>query len=195
MVAMGRTGVATRVDRLWLGSESRAIPNAAARPGSFDAGGADKEADMFRTFDGTFWIGSLLVGLALAIVVATMRSVEVPILGNGRLALLAVGLLGLAACTTVGSMTTPGEASQFVDWSRPTSVFGLAMGLLATAILIVGLIGIEPVFRPLAQMVPAAVATGEGAAQRLAIVALGAIIAAKWIVGIALTTVHVLRPG
>ncbi len=150
---------------------------------------------MFRSFDGTFWAGTLLVVLALGIVAATLRSVDLPILGSGRLALLAVGLLGLAACTVVGSGTEPGQASQFVDWSHPTSAFGAALGLAAMAILVVGLIGFEPVLRPLAQLVPTAVASGEGAAQRLAIVALGAIILAKWVIGIALTGIHILRIG
>jgi hypothetical protein len=150
---------------------------------------------MFRTFDGTFWIGTLFVALALGIVVATMRSVEIPVLGSGRLALLAVGLLGLAACMTVGNVSAPGGASEFIDWTRPTGAFGAAFGLAAMAIVVVGLIGFEPVFRPVAQFVPAAVAAGEGATQRLAIVALGAIIAVKWLLGIALTTFHVLRPA
>jgi hypothetical protein len=150
---------------------------------------------MFRTFDGTFWVGTLFVAVALGIVIATMRSVDIPILGTGRLALLAVGLVGLAACTTVGNVTAPGGPSEFVDITRPTGAVGAAFGIAAMAIVVLGLIGIEPVFRPLAGLVPTAVAAGEGATQRLAIVALGVIIALKWLVGLALTTVHVLRPG
>jgi hypothetical protein len=150
---------------------------------------------MFRAFDGTFWLGTLLVGAALAIVAATFRSQDLPVIGNGRLALLAVGLLGLGACTVVGSGSGPREAAAFVDFTRPASAFGATLGFAAMAVLVIGLIGFEPVFSPLAQIVPTAVATGEGAAQRLAIVALGGIIALKWAVGIVLTTIHVLRLG
>jgi hypothetical protein len=150
---------------------------------------------MFRAFDGTFWLGTVLVALALAIVLATLRSVEIPVLGSGRLALLVVGALGLAACMTVGSGTTVVDGRTVFDMSSPVTLVGTAFGLLAFALVVAGLIGLEPILRPVGQFLPGAVATGEGAVQRIAIVMLGGLIAAKWLIGFALTTFHLLRVG
>ena len=146
---------------------------------------------MLRAFDGPFWLGTALTGLALAIVVATVASISIPIIGSGRLAVLVVGALGLAACMVAGSNIT--DAAGKLDTSSPTWIFGAGLGILAFALVLVGLIGFEPILRPVGQLLPASLASGEGATQRIAIVALGALIALKWVIGVALTTLHVLK--
>jgi hypothetical protein len=148
---------------------------------------------MLRAFDGSFWAGTAFVAVALAIVAAVATSTPVPVLGSGRLALLAVGALGLAACMSVGSGTAVVDGKTVFDVTAPATLVGTAFGLLSFAIVVVGLIGFEPILRPVGQFLPGAVATGEGAVQRIAIVALGGVIAAKWLIGLALTTLHVLK--
>lgn len=146
---------------------------------------------MLRAFDGPFWVGTAFVGLALAIVYATVASISIPVLGSGRLALLAVGGLGLAACTVAGSNIT--DASGKLDVSSPTWIFGLVLGIVAFGLVVVGLVGFEPILRPIGQLLPGSIASGEGAEQRVAIVALGGLVALKWVIGVALTTLHVLK--
>jgi hypothetical protein len=152
---------------------------------------AHEETIMLRAFDGPFWLGTVLVGLALAIVVATIASISIPVLGTGRLALLAVGGIGLAACMANGVNIT--DSMGKLDTGSPTWIFGAGLGILAFAIVLVGLVGVEPILRPVGQLLPGSVASGEGAEQRIAIVALGALIALKWVIGVAVTTLHVLK--
>jgi hypothetical protein len=146
---------------------------------------------MLRAFDGPFWLGTVLVGLALAIVVATVASISIPIIGTGRLALLAVGALGFGACMVAGSNLT--DATGKLDMTSPTWIFGAGLGILAFGLVLIGLVGFEPVLRPVGQLLPTSVATGEGATERIAIAALGALIALKWVIGLAVTTLHVLK--
>ena len=148
---------------------------------------------MLREFDGSFWAGTALVAVALAIVAAVATSTPVPVLGSGRLALVAVGALGLAACMSIGSGTTVVDGKTVFDVTSPVTLVGTAFGLVAFGLVLVGLLGFEPILRPVGQLLPGAVATGEGAVQRIAIVALGVLIATKWVIGLVLTTLHVLK--
>lgn len=150
---------------------------------------------MLREFDGSFWAGTALVALALAIVAAVATSTPIPVLGSGRLALLAVGGLGLAACMAVGSGTTVVDGKTVFDVTAPVTFVGMVFGLVAFALVVVGLVGFEPILRPVGQLLPGAIAGGEGGVQRVAIVALGVLIATKWLIGLVLTTAHVLKLG
>jgi hypothetical protein len=144
---------------------------------------------MARAFDGSFFIGAGFVLGSLGLAWAALSNPALPIIGSGRGALLAVGLIGLAGCTVGGLPHTT-----VVDWSHPMIVVGTALGIAALAIILAGLLGWDAVLRPVAQLVPGGLVRSPSTEQ-LAIIALAGVIALKWLISTAWTAVEVASPG
>jgi hypothetical protein len=137
---------------------------------------------MIRLGDSTFLLGSLLVLVALAIAVATIMKVDLPVIGAGAGALLAVAIIGMAGCAVGGISQAP-----TLGWTAPTIVFGTVLGVAALLIIGAGIFGWAPVLEPIGKLVPGQIAPLNAA--QTATFALAAVIAVKWIVavGMALT--------
>jgi hypothetical protein len=144
---------------------------------------------MARAFDGSFLVGAGFVLGSLGLAWAALSNPALPIIGSGRGALLAVGLIGLAGCSVGGLPHTP-----VVDWGHPVVILGSALGIAALAIIVAGLLGWEAVLRPVAQVLPGTMARS-ASTEQLAIMALAGVIALKWLIGIAWTAVAVASPG
>ena len=134
---------------------------------------------MVKLFDTTFLTGSALVLLALGVAFLAITRDQLPIIGTGVGALLAVAAIGMAGCAVGGISQAPA-----LGWTAPTIVFGTVLGLVAILIIAAGVFGWTPVLEPIARFVPgqAAVATPV----TTAIFALAVLIAVKWVVAIGL---------
>jgi len=134
---------------------------------------------MVKLFDTTFLTGSALVLLALGVAFLAITRDQLPIIGTGVGALLAVAAIGMAGCAVGGISQAPA-----LGWTAPTIVFGTVLGLVAILIIAAGVFGWTPVLEPIARFVPgqAAVATPI----TTAIFALAVLIAVKWVVAIGL---------
>jgi hypothetical protein len=132
---------------------------------------------MVKLFDTTFLTGSALVLLALGVAFLAITRDQLPIIGTGVGALLAVAAIGMAGCAVGGISQAPA-----LGWTAPTIVFGTVLGLVAILIIAAGVFGWTPVLEPIARFVPgqAAVATPV----TTAIFALAVLIAVKWVVAI-----------
>jgi len=144
---------------------------------------------MTRAFDGSFFVGAGFVLGSLGLAWGALSNPALPVIGSGRGALLAVGLIGLAGCTVGGLPHTP-----VVDWGHPMIMLGTALGIAALAIILAGLLGWDAVLRPVAQVVPGSL-VGSASTEQLAIVALAGVIALKWLIGTVWTAVQVAAPG
>ena len=128
----------------------------------------------------SFLLGTVGVVVTLWLAWIALTSDSVPIVGTTRGALIAIAIVGMAACAVGGIGQAP-----IIGWSHPITIFGIVVGVLALVIAGAGLFGWDGLVRPAAGVVPigtAMVATTE----RLAIGLLAAVIAVKWIVGIPL---------
>ena len=132
---------------------------------------------MVKLFDGTFMLGSILVIAALAIALAALLKVDLPLVGFGTGALLAVAVVGMAGCAVGGISQAPA-----LGWTAPTVIFGTVLGVVALLVIAAGTFGWTPVLEPIARFVPAKLAPLTNA--QLAIFALAALIAVKWVVAI-----------
>jgi hypothetical protein len=132
---------------------------------------------MVKLFDGTFMLGSILVIAALAIALAALLKVDLPLVGFGTGALLAVAVVGMAGCAVGGISQAPA-----LGWTAPTVLFGTVLGVVALLVIAAGAFGWTPVLEPIARFVPAQLAPLTNA--QLAIFALAALIAVKWVVAI-----------
>jgi hypothetical protein len=132
---------------------------------------------MVKLFDGTFLLGSALVVVALAIAVAALMKIDLPILGAGAGALLAVAAIGMAGCAVGGISQAPA-----IGWTAPMILVGTVLGIAALLIIAAGLFGWTPVLEPIGRFVPAGIAPLTGA--QTAIFALAAVIAVKWVIAI-----------
>jgi len=132
---------------------------------------------MVKLFDTTFLTGSALVLLALGVAFLAITRDQLPIIGTGVGALLAVAAIGMAGCAVGGISQAPA-----LGWTAPTIVFGTVLGLVAILIIVAGVFGLTPVLEPIALFVPgqATVATPV----TTAIFALAVLIAVKWVVAI-----------
>jgi hypothetical protein len=132
---------------------------------------------MVKLFDTTFLTGSALVLLALGVAFLAITRDQLPIIGTGVGALLAVAAIGMAGCAVGGISQAPA-----LGWTAPTIVFGTVLGLVAILIIAAGVFGWTPVLEPIARFEPgqAAVATPV----TTAIFALAVLIAVKWVVAI-----------
>jgi hypothetical protein len=138
---------------------------------------------MIKLFDGTFLAGTLLVVLALAIAVLAAAGRDLPWLGSGRGALIAVAVVGMAGCAIGGISQAPA-----IGWAHPVTVVGIVLGIVALAVIAAGLFGWDGVLQPIAGLVPGPSADGASQTIRTAVIALAGIIAIKWLVAVALAT-------
>jgi len=130
---------------------------------------------MVKLFDSTFVLGSVLVVAALAIAAAALTRDDLPVIGTGTGALLAVAVLGIAGCAVAGISQAPA-----LGWTSPSVILGAGLGLVALVLIVAGLLGWTAVLQPLAQYVlgqahPVAPAT-------TAIFGLALVIGAKWVI-------------
>jgi hypothetical protein len=132
---------------------------------------------MVRLFDTTFIVGSLLVIAALVLAVLAVTRDEVPLIGTGVGALIAVAVVGMAGCAVGGVTQAPA-----LGWTAPSIVIGVVLGVVALVIVAAGLFGWSGVLQPIAQFVPGQAATATP--MRTAIFALGVLIAVKWAIAV-----------
>ena len=139
---------------------------------------------MVKLFDSTFVLGSALVIASLVVAALALTRDDVPVIGTGALALVAVAVIGMAGCAVGGISQAP-----TIGWTAPTIIFGTVLGGAALLVIAAGLLGWATVLDPIARFVPgqaAALATPA----RTAIFALAVLIGVKWLVaiGMAATT-------
>ena len=84
----------------------------------------------------TLALGLLAVGLVF--LVLTGR--DVPILGNGAGALLALGIIGMAMCALSGIGTVQGT----LGWTHPLTIVGSILGVAALLVVVLPLLGVHP---------------------------------------------------
>jgi hypothetical protein len=132
---------------------------------------------MVKLFDTTFLTGSALVLLALGVAFLAITRDQLPIIGTGVGALLAVAAIGMAGCAVGGISQAPA-----LGWTAPTIVFGTVLGLVAILIIAAGVSGWTPVLEPIARFVPGQAAVPTPVTT--AIFALAVLIAVKWVVAI-----------
>jgi len=139
---------------------------------------------MVKLFDSTFVLGSALVIASLVVAALALTRDDVPVIGTGALALVAVAVIGMAGCAVGGISQAP-----TIGWTAPTIIFGTVLGVAALLVIAAGLLGWATVLDPIARFVP-----GQAAAlvtpARTAIFALAVLIGVKWLVaiGMAATT-------
>jgi hypothetical protein len=129
----------------------------------------------------SFLLGTAGVALTIWLAWIALTGDSVPVIGTARGALIAIVILGMAACGVGGIGQAP-----TIGWTHPITVFGIVVGILALVISGAGLFGWDGLLRPAADVVP--MGTGVAATtERLAIGLLAALIAVKWVVGIPLS--------
>ena len=132
---------------------------------------------MVKLFDSTFILGSVLVIAALGVAALAITRNDLPLIGTGVGALLAVGVIGMAGCAVGGISQAP-----TLGWTAPTIVLGTVLGIVALLIIAAGVFGWSGVLQPIAQFVPGQVTTP--APVTTAIFALAVLIAVKWVIAI-----------
>jgi hypothetical protein len=83
----------------------------------------------------TLVLGLLAVGLVF--MVLTGR--DVPIVGNGAGALLALGVIGIVMCTLSGI----GTAQSTLGWTHPLTIIGSILGIAALLVVTLPLFGVQ----------------------------------------------------
>lgn len=125
-----------------------------------------------------FVLGTVGTALALWLAYVALTSDSVPVVGTARGALLAIAVVGMAACAIGGIGQAP-----IVGWFHPVTIFGIVVGVLALVIAGAGLFGWDGLLRPAAGLVPMSTSVA-ATTERLAIGLLAGLIAVKWLVGI-----------
>ena len=133
-------------------------------------------------------LGTAGVVVTLWLAWLALTSDSVPIVGSVRGALIAIAIVGMAACAVGGIGQAP-----IIGWTHPITIIGIVAGLLALALIGAGLFGWDALVRPAAGVVPIGT-TVVATTERLAIGLLAGLIAVKWVVGMALALVT-LRNG
>ena len=133
---------------------------------------------MVKLFDATFFAGSFLVLAALAVAFLALTQDELPLVGTGVGARVAVAVIGMAGCAVGGISQAP-----TLGWTAPTIVLGVVLGVVALAIVGAGVFGWSALLEPIARFVPGQ-AMAAASTARTAIFALGVLIAAKWLIAI-----------
>lgn len=77
--------------------------------------------------------------LAAGLVFLVLTGRDVPIVGNGAGALLALGIIGLAMCTLGGIGTVQGT----LGWTHPLTIIGSILGVLALLVVALPLFGVQ----------------------------------------------------
>jgi hypothetical protein len=137
---------------------------------------------MVKLFDSTFILGSVLVVAALVVAAAAITRDDVPVIGTGLGALLAVAALGMAGCAVAGISQAPG-----LGWSSLPVIVGAALGLLAVLIIAAGVFGWSGILAPIAPFVP--VRAAPVAPVTSAIFALAMLIGVKWVIATLLAAI------
>jgi hypothetical protein len=83
---------------------------------------------------------SLALGLlAAALVFMILTGRDVPIVGNGAGALLALGLIGIAMCALSGI----GPTQSALGWAHPLTIIGSILGMLALLMVALPVLGVQ----------------------------------------------------
>ena len=77
--------------------------------------------------------------LAAGLVFMVLTGRDVPIVGNGAGALLALGIIGMAMCTLSGI----GSVQSTLGWTHPLTIAGSILGVLALLIVVLPLLGVQ----------------------------------------------------
>ena len=134
---------------------------------------------MPRTFDGPFWLGGALTLAALAVAIGAVATPSLAVIGSGRTALIAVAILGMAACAVGGIGQAP-----TIGWTNPAVVAGSLIGVLALVVIVAGL-GVWPsLVQPVGDFVSRATGSAALTVEQSAMAALAGIVAVKWVVGL-----------
>ncbi len=128
----------------------------------------------------SFVLGTVGVGVCLWLAYVALTSDSVPLVGSARGALIAIAVVGMAACAVAGIGQAP-----VIGWTHPLTIFGIVVGVLALVLAGAGLFGWDALVRPAAGIVPIG-ANLAATTERLAIGLLAALIAVKWLAGIPL---------
>src|SRR4051794_12468589 len=104
---------------------------------------------MVRLFDTTFMFGTLLVLAALGIGIAALTRENVPVVGSGVGALIAVAVIGMAGCAVGGISQAP-----VAGWTSPMIILGVVLGVAALVVVAAGVFGWTGVLQPVAHLVP-----------------------------------------
>lgn len=127
-----------------------------------------------------FILGTAGVAVTLWLAWMALSSDSVPVVGSARGALIAIAIVGMAACAVAGIGQAP-----TIGWTHPITIVGIVVGILALVVAGAGLFGWDALVRPAAGVIPMGTAVA-ATTERLAIGMLAALIAVKWIVGIPL---------
>lgn len=127
-----------------------------------------------------FVLGTAGVAVTLWLAWMALTSDSVPVVGTARSALIAIAIVGMAACAVAGIGQAPA-----IGWSHPLTIIGIVVGVLALAIAGAGIFGWDALVRPAAGVIPMGT-TVAATTERIAIGLLAALITAKWILGIPL---------
>lgn len=83
---------------------------------------------------------TLVLGvLAAGLVFMVMTGRDVPIVGNGAGALLALGIIGIAMCSLSGIGSVQGT----LGWSHPLTIIGSILGVAALLVVVLPLLRIQ----------------------------------------------------
>ncbi len=83
---------------------------------------------------------TLVLGLlAAGLVFMVLTGRDVPIVGNGAGALVALGLIGIAMCTMSGI----GTAQATLGWTHPLTIVGSILGVAALLVVALPLFGVH----------------------------------------------------
>ena len=133
---------------------------------------------MVKLFDATFFLGTVLMAATLLIAYAALTRDSLPVIGVGRGALLAVAVVGMAACAVGGISQAP-----TLGWTDPTIILGSVLGVVALVVLGAGLFDWQAVLDPISGFVPSR--AGEASQTvRVAIVALAGVVGIKWVIAV-----------
>ncbi len=83
----------------------------------------------------TLVLGLLAVGLVFMILTGR----DVPVVGNGSGALLALGIIGMAMCTLSGI----GTVQSTLGWTHPLTIAGSILGVAALLVVALPLLGVR----------------------------------------------------
>jgi hypothetical protein len=126
----------------------------------------------------SFAVATAGVVLLLWLAWIALTSDSVPVVGTARNALIAIAIVGMAACAIGGIGQAP-----IMGWTHPLTILGIAVGVLALVIVGAGLFGWDTILSPFAGFVPVG-STLAATSERVAIGLLVGLIVVKWIVGI-----------
>jgi hypothetical protein len=136
---------------------------------------ADIASNSSSTFNGSPIAVTVLGALSAVIVVAALTNSSLPFLGTGRGPLIALIVLGLTMCALAGGFYTQLGAT------HPATIAGMVLGIASAAIIVSAFAGWTAVLQPVANALGGSV--GAVSMDRAAIVALGGVMAVKWLIG------------